>query len=101
VGGLVYFLSAPTRHTATIRGLDCKAAGQTRAKIWRGLSYVVRDAEFGIAPGGGFQTQFSSRLVVGIAQLVRDCGSRAPQAAGIRVAAFSFAWWGFLDVVVT
>jgi hypothetical protein len=40
-----------------------KAAGQTRAKIWRGLSDVVRDAEFGIAPGGGFQTKFSSRVV--------------------------------------
>jgi hypothetical protein len=34
VGG--YYLSAPTRNTATTRGLACKAAGQTRAKIWRG-----------------------------------------------------------------
>jgi hypothetical protein len=53
VGGLVCFLSAPTRHTATTRGLACKAAGQTRAKIWRGLSYVVRVAEFGMVPEGG------------------------------------------------
>jgi hypothetical protein len=46
-------VSAPTRHnTATTSGLACKAgAGQTRAKKnLAGLGYVVRDAEFGIAP---------------------------------------------------
>jgi hypothetical protein len=55
--------------------------------------YGARDVEFGIAPGGGFQTQFSSRRIGGMARLVHDCGSRAPQAAGIRVAAF-FPWRG-------
>jgi hypothetical protein len=53
VGKLVYFLSAPSDPAhGHNKGLACKAAGQTRAKIWRGLSYVVRDAEFGIAPEG-------------------------------------------------
>jgi hypothetical protein len=34
------------------RGLACKPAGQTRPKIWRGLGYVVRDAELRYCAGG-------------------------------------------------
>jgi hypothetical protein len=80
--------------------LACNAAGPYRVYILWGLSYVVRDAEIRYCAGSPFETQISSRSVVGLARLVRDCGSRASQAVGIRVAAFSFAWWGFLDVVL-
>jgi hypothetical protein len=86
-GGAGLFPEAPTRHTAMTRGLACNAAGPHRVKIWWGLSYVVRDAaiRYAYCAGSPFETQISSRSVVGMARLVHDCGSREPEAAGIRV----------------
>jgi hypothetical protein len=78
-GGGVLFERVDPEH-----GHDKGAGLQGRSSNPRenlaGLSYVVRDAKFGIAPGDGFQTQFLSRRIDGMAQLVHDCGSRASQA---------------------
>jgi hypothetical protein len=84
-GGCGFFSEAPTRHTASTSGLACKAAGPNRVKIWRGLGYVVRDAEFGNCARSPFETQISSRSVVGLARCAFDGGSRGPEAAEIRL----------------
>ena len=92
-------MSAPTRHTASTRGLACEAAGQNRVyKSRLGLN-LVTGAEVRNFPRRGFQTQISSRRIgewhdtLSMAALV----DLKPQKS-----AWAFdlvAWWGFLDVV--
>jgi hypothetical protein len=54
--------------------------------------------ESGIAPGGDFRPGFRPVVcrIDGMARLVHDCGSRAPEAAGIRVAVFFVCLAGLL-----
>ena len=99
VGGAGFFSEAPTRHTAMTRGLACNAAGPYRVKIWWGLSYVVRDAAIRYCAGSPFETQISSRSVVGLARYAFDGGSRGPEAAEIRRGFRLGCLVGFLDVV--
>jgi hypothetical protein len=53
-------MSAPTRHTASPRGLASKPAGQNRVYKSRLGFNLVTGAEFGIAPDCHFETQISS-----------------------------------------
>ena len=63
VGGAGFFSKAPTRHTASTRGLACEAADQNRVyKSRLGLN-LVTGAEVRNFPRRGFQTQISSRRI--------------------------------------
>jgi hypothetical protein len=81
--------------------------GHDKGVGWRSRRFKYAATAIGTHRGRGgvlvsncarllFETQFSPRLVVGIAPLVHDCGSRAPQAAGIQVAVFFLCVVGLL-----
>ena len=76
-------MSAPTRHTASTRGLACEAAGQNRVYKSRLGFNLVTGAEVRNCPRRGFQTQFSSLDPASgtIPGYAFDGGSRGPEAA--------------------
>jgi hypothetical protein len=69
------------------QGLTCEAAGPHRV-CESGLGFnLVTSAEIRNCAGWRFETQIASLRISGMVRLVHDSGSRAPEAAGIRVAA--------------
>jgi hypothetical protein len=85
LGGLSIAQHAAVECAARARRLACEAAGPHR-EYESGLGLdLVTSAEIRYCAGSPFETQISSRSVVGMARLVHDCGSRGPEAAEIRV----------------
>jgi hypothetical protein len=100
VGGFSIAQRAAVECAIRARRPPCITAGRSAQKTERGLSYVVRDADIRNCAGSPFETQISSRSVVGMARYAFDGGSRGPEAAGIRLGFRFGCAVGFLDVVV-